>query len=117
MDFLTHLKTPLNNAQPGFPHVTIPTYVLNSIAAAQNNLTNMVKDLSAKKVVTEEEGEKNDNEDAPIIKRKLRCFLQNRSGVSDFISNVDSSADAKTMAEPYAPAYQPPHFLKKVWCY
>ena len=64
-------------------------------------------------MVTEEEGEKNDDEDTPITKRELRGVLHNRSEVSDFIRNVDSSFDAETLVELYLPACQLPHFFVK----
>ena len=69
VDFLTPLENPFNNARYDSPQVTVPAHVLNSIVAAQNNLTNMVKDLSTKNMATEEEGRKSDGEDTPITKK------------------------------------------------
>ena len=78
VDFLTPLETLLNNARYDSMQVTVPAQVLNSIVTTQNNLTNMVKALSAKKVVTEEKGGKGHDEDTSITKKELRRFVQNR---------------------------------------
>ena len=105
-------KSPFNNAWYDSPQVIVPTHVLNSIVAAQNNFTSIVKDLSAKKTVAEEEGGKSDGEDTPITKKELRRFLQNRREVSDFMWDVDPPFSMTIAAKPYPPGYQPPHFRK-----
>ena len=85
LSLLMPLETPFNNVVPNSPQVTVPAHVLNSIVAAQNNLSNMVKDFVVKKSVNRASKGENNGEDTLITKKELRCFLQNRREVSDFM--------------------------------
>ena len=75
VDFLTHLETPFNNALLDSPQVIVPAHVLNDIVVAQNNLSNIAKDLSTKKIMAKEEGEKDNGEDTLITRKGLRHNL------------------------------------------
>ena len=108
MDFLTCLETPFKNAQPNSPQVVVPTHTLNSVVAAQNNLSNIMKGLVAKRIVNGRKGARSDNEDAPITKRELKHFLHNKKEVSDFMWDIDPLVNVEIMAKPYLTRYQHP---------
>ena len=109
-NLLAHLETPYNNAQPDSPQVTVPAHILNSIVVAQNNLSNMVRDLATKKDAAGDLNE--EGEDAVVTKKELKRLLQNRKEMSDFVWELDPPFDENVAAKPYPVGYQPPHFRK-----
>ena len=69
LNLIMPFEMPFNNAMPSSPQVTVPAHVLNSIVAAQNNLSSMIKELTAYKANEGVEKEKSNDEDTPITKK------------------------------------------------
>ncbi|KAJ1426539.1 Retrotransposon gag domain [Sesbania bispinosa] len=103
----------------GDVQLTISASLLNSIMTSQQNLANLVSDLSAQ-VTTGKEAEKQKRrggatepgDDALVTQRELRQLLQNKHDPQNAVFDLEPPLTNAIMTTPYPNGYQPPTFHK-----
>ncbi|KAJ1385748.1 Ribonuclease H-like superfamily [Sesbania bispinosa] len=121
LDLLNNLETPANAAGRGPEEtpVVITAYVLNSILTGQQNLVNMVTNLSSLVNSQRTSGDKalivnteNAADDAPVTRRELRQLLQDKCSPPSTIFDLEPPLAEFVVTTPYPQGYQPPAFRK-----
>ncbi|KAJ1412755.1 hypothetical protein SESBI_20189 [Sesbania bispinosa] len=109
----------MGEVEGGDVQLTISASLLNSIMTSQQNLANMVSDLSAQ-VTTGKEAEKQKRpegatepgDDALITQKELRQLLQNKHDPQNAVFDLEPPLTNAIMTTPYPNGYQPPTFRK-----
>ncbi|KAJ1377405.1 Ribonuclease H superfamily [Sesbania bispinosa] len=103
----------------GDMQLTISASLLNSIMTSQQNLANLVSDLSAR-VTTGKEADRQrrpedtmeSGDDALVTQKKLRQLLQNKHDLQNAVFDLEPPLTNAIMTTPYPNGYQPPTFRK-----
>ncbi|KAJ1397782.1 hypothetical protein SESBI_31574 [Sesbania bispinosa] len=121
LNLIQNLETPVTVAgnAGGDTQLLVPATVLNNIMVGQQNLANIVTDLSlivnAQKAAGFENTTRADKEvdgDAPVTQRELRQLLQRRRSPPNIVLDLEPPLANDVITAPYPCGYQPPVFRK-----